>query len=76
MSSNADDLESRLCSLVVAGVVAILEEDKVVLDHDVPAQDHGQELVVAHLLIDCRHDVSGLLQLWCCDVLSMFVLSK
>jgi hypothetical protein len=61
-------LESRRCLLVVAGVVAVLEKDKVVLDHDLSAEDHGQELVIAHVLVHGRHDVSRLLrsdrQMW------------
>jgi hypothetical protein len=53
--------ESR-CLLIVAGVVAVLEEYEVVLDHDLSAEDHGQELVVAHVLVHGRHDVSRLLR--------------
>jgi hypothetical protein len=48
--------------LVVALVVSLLEEDEVVLEHDVLAEHHGQELVVGNVLVDGRHDVSRFLQ--------------
>jgi hypothetical protein len=48
--------------LVVSLVVSLLEEDEVVLEHNVLAEHHGQELVVRDVLVDGRHDVSRFLQ--------------
>jgi hypothetical protein len=48
--------------LVVSFVVPLLEEDEIVLEHDVLAEHHGQELVVRNVLVDGRHDVSSFLQ--------------
>ncbi len=46
---------------VVTVEVSLLEEDEVVLAHDLLAQHHRQELVVRDLLGDGRHDVSRFL---------------
>jgi hypothetical protein len=48
--------------LVVSLVVSLLEEDEVVLEHDVLAEHHRQELVVGYVLVDGRHNVSRFLQ--------------
>ena len=49
--------------LVVFGEESVLEEDEVVLDHDLSAEDHGQELVVRDVLVQCRHHMFGFLKL-------------
>jgi hypothetical protein len=48
--------------LVVSLVVSLLEEDEVVLEHDVLAEHHRQELVVGDVLVDGRNNVSRFLQ--------------
>ncbi len=43
--------------LVVFGEESIFEKDEVVFDHDLPAQNHREELVVGDVLVQRRHDV-------------------
>ena len=47
--------------LVVFVEESLLEEDEIILCHDLPAQHHRQELVVGDVLVQRGHDVLGLL---------------
>jgi hypothetical protein len=49
--------------LVVTLVVPLLEQDEIILEHNILAEDHGEELVVGDVLVNGCHDVSRLLHM-------------